>query len=199
MKTIESISDRASLAYSSDGKLFLNGSDEKSLKLWDLLSGSLIKTFEGHIDVVLSVAFSPDGKLILSGSRDNSVKLWDVSSGTTIKTLEGHNEGVISVAFSFDGKFILSGSEDKSIKLWDPSSGKLLHSFDSLDSIPINFSRLFKSFSCSCNNVFCKFILSPYETSLSCKNMILIDPIELSLINSQILIDKTAVIIISNP
>ena len=40
---------------------------DKTLKLWDVASGRVLKSFEGHADAVTSVAFSPDGKTALSG------------------------------------------------------------------------------------------------------------------------------------
>ncbi len=58
-----------SVAFSPDGKCVISGSDDKTIRLWDLQMGAQIgKPFTGHRRVVLSVAFSPDGKHIVSGS-----------------------------------------------------------------------------------------------------------------------------------
>jgi len=91
------------------------------LKLWNVDSGTEIRTFSGHSDSVLSFAFSPDGHYALSGSRqeDNTLKLWDVASGADIRTFRGHYDSVWSVAFSPDGRHALSGSYDGTLKLWE--------------------------------------------------------------------------------
>jgi len=120
-----------SIAFSPDGKYVLSGSDDSTVKLWDVASGREIRTFSGHTNRVYSVAFSPDGKQIISGGGygDNTIKLWDVASGWEIRTFSGHNEAVESVAFSPNGKYILSGSEDKTIKLWDAATGREIKTF----------------------------------------------------------------------
>ncbi len=118
-----------SVAFSSDGRFIVSGSDDKSVKLWSVEQKKLLHTFEGHSSGVLSVAFSPDGKFIVSGSWDKSIKLWSVEQQKLLHTFEGHSSTVYSVAFSIDGRFIVSGSEDKSIKLWSVKQKKLLHTF----------------------------------------------------------------------
>ena len=118
-----------SVAFSPDGKYALSGSDDKTIKLWDISTGKEIRTFKGHTSTVRSVAFSPDGKYFLSGSWDKTIKLWDVSTGREIRTFIGHTEAVNSVAFSPDGRYVLSGGGDGILKLWDVSTGKEIRTF----------------------------------------------------------------------
>jgi WD40 repeat protein len=69
----------SSVAFSPDGRLLASGSRDKTIKLWEVASGSLVRTLTGHTDSVFSVAFSPDGRLLASGSDDNTIRLWDIS------------------------------------------------------------------------------------------------------------------------
>ena len=114
-----------SVAFSPDGRYALSGSNDKTLKLWDVSSGQAVRTFQGHSHVY-SVAFSPDGRYALSGSGDKTLKLWDVLSGQAVRTWKGHTSAVYSVAFSPDGRYALSGSSDQTFKLWDMYSWLLL-------------------------------------------------------------------------
>jgi len=76
-----------SVVFSPDGKTALSGSDDFTLKLWDINTGKVIRSFEGHTGGIYSVAFSPDGKTVLSGSDDKTLKLWDISTGKVIRTM----------------------------------------------------------------------------------------------------------------
>ncbi|MGO9984443.1 MAG: caspase family protein [Rhodomicrobium sp.] len=71
-----------SVAFSPDGRYALSGSQDQTLKMWDIASGRELRTFTGHTGSVLTVAFSPDGRYALSGGADKTLKLWDVSEWT---------------------------------------------------------------------------------------------------------------------
>ncbi|MBD1865033.1 MULTISPECIES: WD40 repeat domain-containing protein [Trichocoleus] len=118
-----------SVSFSPDGKTLATGSEDKTVKLWDVESGKALRTLPGHADFVHSVSFSPDGKTLATGSGDNTVKLWDVESGKVLRTLPGHAGYVTSVSFSPDGKTLATGSGDNTVKLWDVESGKVLRTF----------------------------------------------------------------------
>jgi len=117
------------VAFSPDGRTALSGSDDKTLTLWDLAAGKVLRTFTGHTDGLDSVAFSADGRTALSASDDKTLRLWDLGAGSTIRTFTGHTATVRCAVFSPDGRTALSGSEDKTLKLWDVASGKEIRTF----------------------------------------------------------------------
>ena len=106
-----------SVAWSPDGTKIVSGSDDNTIRVWDVSNNDHIK-LEGHTEGVWSVAWSPDGTMIVSGSEDKTIRIWDVSNNKHIK-LEGHEDAVHSVAWY--GNMIVSGSRDKTIRVWDVS------------------------------------------------------------------------------
>lgn len=107
-----------SVDFSQDGKTLATGSFDKTIKLWDIDNGELLRTFIGHTNWVTCVTFSPDGKNLASASEDFTIKIWDSESGKLIKTLNKHQSVVTSVAIDSKNELLASGSWDKTIILW---------------------------------------------------------------------------------
>ena len=78
------------VAFSSDGRRIVSGLEDKSVRVWDALTGEELNLLEGHTDLVNSVAFSSDGSHIVSGSSNKSVWVWDASIGEELNLLKGH-------------------------------------------------------------------------------------------------------------
>lgn len=115
-----------SIAISPDGQTLASGSFDKTIKLWELSTGSLIQTLSNHSKGVCCVAISPDGQMLASGSWDETIKLWRLDTGELIRTLKGHTASVRSLAIAPDSQTLVSGSFDETIKLWYMDTGECL-------------------------------------------------------------------------
>lgn len=102
----------------AENRYLVTGSDDKTVKLWELSSGRLLKTLrlpigEGNEGKVYAVAISPDGKTIAAGGWtgyqwDNSfcIYLFDRESGRIIKRITGLPNVINRITYYKSGKFL---------------------------------------------------------------------------------------------
>lgn len=81
------------------------------MKLWDVVSGACLNTFDQHQGYVMSVTFSPDGGKLASVSSDNTVKLWDVVSGECLKTHYHLPRNSAATLDAGTGRFVYGSAE----------------------------------------------------------------------------------------
>lgn len=150
-----------SLSFTPDGKQILSSSYDNSIKLWDVVSGNLVREFKpykekdfekGHQEPVYTAALSPDGKFIASGSSglERTIKIWDAATGNVVRDLANpnyktspmfpppsHPGAVAALRFTKDGKHLISVGDAPGNKgfvaLWDWQAGKMLSS----DTLPL--------------------------------------------------------------
>jgi WD40 repeat protein/nucleoside phosphorylase len=116
----------ASIAFDPTGSLLAAGYADATLRIFDAVSGEVLRVCSGHSQTIHSVAFSPNGRMLASSSDDYTVRLWDVATGREKHCLEGHAGFVWSVAWSPNGAILASGSSDRTILLWNLPEGEVL-------------------------------------------------------------------------
>lgn len=119
-----------SITYSPDSKVIISGSDDETLRWWDVKIDRTEHCLQGHTDKILAVAFDPAGKGITSYSSDNTIRYWNLEKGTheiihswSHNTFQGYNPSVIAIAYRQNGNMIFSSSNqslynDASINIW---------------------------------------------------------------------------------
>jgi WD40 repeat protein/serine/threonine protein kinase len=122
-----------SVEFSPSGKLVLSGSDDNTVRVWDLANGEA-KALRGHGSIVRSCAFSPDGNVVLSGGDDESVRLWNVRGYQEVKVLHatvfsGHEDAVLAARYSQDGSRVVTASRDRTASLWNAGTGTPIQRF----------------------------------------------------------------------
>ena len=113
------------ITYSLDGKLLI-ACDRNQVKIYDAVSGGIIKSLEGHNAYITSIAISTDGKFIASGALDGSVILWNINDEFSSLPLMGHTDAIENLTFSPDGKWLITDGDDAAVRIWEVPSGNLL-------------------------------------------------------------------------
>ncbi|CAM0142394.1 hypothetical protein VKS41_002109 [Umbelopsis sp. WA50703] len=108
------------LQFCDTSNILVTGSYDKTVRIWNLETGEVVRVLTGHSRCVRALQFD-DAKLV-TGSMDHTLKIWSLQTGQCIRTLEGHTDGIVSL--HFDSKILASGSVDTTVKVWNFETGE---------------------------------------------------------------------------
>ena len=111
-----------SLCCTKDELRLISGSNDMTVRIWDIETGETIQILSGLDRGVRCVCMSSDDKHIICGAEDNTVRTWDLETGCPIRILRGHTDWVTSVCGIPGTDIIVSCSSDKDVILWDVQS-----------------------------------------------------------------------------
>src|SRR5262249_32259079 len=81
------------LSFSPDGTRLASCGADRQIKIFEVPSGKLLKSFEGHTHHVLDIAWKADGKLLASAGADKVIKVWDCEKGEALRSFPGDKSG----------------------------------------------------------------------------------------------------------
>jgi WD40 repeat protein len=93
--------------------------EEGIVRIAEVESGAITKSWPAHGDTIFDLAISSDGKLLATAGGDKLVKIWNLETHTEVAKLEGHTAQVLTVAFDGEAKQLLTGGADQQLSLWD--------------------------------------------------------------------------------
>ncbi|KAJ8046016.1 Striatin-3 [Holothuria leucospilota] len=146
-----------SLAFHPEDTVLITGSEDHTLKLWNLqktvpakkavsLDVEPIYTFRGHIGPVLCVAVDTSGEHCFSGGTDAAIRYWNLpdsnldpydsyNPSVLADTLVGHTNAVWGLEYDGTKNHLLSCSADGTVRLWNPQNkSPLLNTFTAEDA-----------------------------------------------------------------
>ncbi|GAA5826592.1 hypothetical protein JCM11251_002440 [Rhodosporidiobolus azoricus] len=129
------------------GTLFVTGSADGVVKVWDAARGHCTHVFKGHGGVisaaVFDIASAGDGgkqgrARLVTGADDCKIRVWDLRTRECLHVLDGHVSVVRGLDVTKDGKLLVSGGRDKVVNVWDLERGvlrKTMPVFETLEAV----------------------------------------------------------------
>ena len=96
-----------------DGTVFAAAMADRTIRLYNLESGELIREFHGHSGRVRDIAFV-DSSNIISCSNDRSVAAWNTTTGQPLWKSPLHEKNIKSLQLSNDRTLLITSSNDGS-------------------------------------------------------------------------------------
>jgi len=115
------------LAVEPNNQWFASGAGDRTIKIWDLASGSLRLTLTGHISTVRGLAVSPRHPYLFSCGEDKMVKCWDLETNKVIRHYHGHLSGVYTLALHPTLDVLVTGGRDGVARVWDMRTRSNIH------------------------------------------------------------------------
>ncbi|KAK5160236.1 pre-mRNA-splicing factor prp46 [Oleoguttula sp. CCFEE 6159] len=115
------------LAIEPGNQWFASGAGDRTIKIWDLASGTLKLTLTGHISTVRGLAVSPRHPYLFSCAEDKKVKCWDLETNKVIRDYHGHLSGVYTLALHPTLDVLCTGGRDGVVRVWDMRTRANIH------------------------------------------------------------------------
>ena len=115
------------LAVEPNNEWFASGAGDRTIKIWDLATGSLRLTLTGHISTVRGLAVSPRHPYLFSCGEDKMVKCWDLETNKVIRHYHGHLSGVYTLALHPTLDVLVTGGRDGVARVWDMRTRSNIH------------------------------------------------------------------------
>ncbi|MHC4601550.1 MAG: hypothetical protein ACYS47_21355, partial [Planctomycetota bacterium] len=131
LKTFPKARDADRLAFLPGRDAFLAAIGNDALT-FDLSSGEVRQTFQGHTGKVAGIALFADDRRFATASSDGTVRVWDIPSGAPLMTLQDRGQEVRSVAVTPDSRYAISYGSKKETVIWDLNAGKEARRFNAL-------------------------------------------------------------------
>ena len=101
-------------------KLFLAGNSASFLRIWDLETFSLVRSFKIQQNLTVSVLLPLEKSRIVLGTIEGTIQVWDPMKGTLLRALDySHHEAVTAFAISHKLQLLISSGRDSRLILWD--------------------------------------------------------------------------------
>ncbi|MBI4625270.1 MAG: PD40 domain-containing protein [Verrucomicrobia bacterium] len=125
LSEVRNVPGHFELRFTPDGEALLAAhGEDRTLKLWDVATGQVRKSFVGHLGPLVAAAFAPDGRTIASGGIGGTIRIWDTEATSPRQVVPSQRSWISALGFSPDGQRLASGDREGSVRIHDVSTGR---------------------------------------------------------------------------
>lgn len=130
------------IAFSPNNLYVAAGTENGKAFVWDIASGQLICTLQGHSDGITALSWSHDNKYVITASWDGTSRIWHGATGEIIQVLHDTHDTffitrvlprstsyVLQLQISPNGQTIATGSVLGTVALWNQETGTIIERF----------------------------------------------------------------------
>lgn len=107
------------LAFDPSNEFFASGSNDRTIRIWDLASGQLRLTLTGHLESITGLKISDRSPYMFSCALDKKVKCWDLETNRVIRHYHGHLSAVNALELHPKLDILATGGRDGTCRVWD--------------------------------------------------------------------------------
>ncbi|MBT5928046.1 MAG: WD40 repeat domain-containing protein [Verrucomicrobia bacterium] len=119
--------------FDPSGHWLVSTGSDRSVKIWDVLQGTLHRTYSHHTGIVFSVdlrSVTPGQETlpfyVATASADQTVRIWQPEIGRMVRIVRNHDTDLFSVAYHPSGNWLASGGKDGRIRYIDAHSDQII-------------------------------------------------------------------------
>jgi WD40 repeat protein len=127
------------LSFTPDGSLLASAGADKFARVFDVKTGKLVRSFEGHTNHVLGVAWNRTGRTLATSGADDVIKVWSLESGQQIRTIPGFTKQATALRYvGYDSTFAVAAG-GVAVRLVN-EGGNVVRNFDSAGAFMYDLS-----------------------------------------------------------
>jgi WD40 repeat protein/serine/threonine protein kinase len=124
--------------FSPDGQQIASASSDRTVRLWNSVTGEPGRVYQKHSRVVFCVDYSSDGRIASvsvegGGNVDADLRIWDPATGVDKHVMRG-GKTYFNALFTPDAKHVIAGGSGQVIDVWDAATGSFIRSLPGHDA-----------------------------------------------------------------